>query len=74
MIKKVLNYFGTNSTEAISSGSPSIIKCPELSTSVKINTIDDPDFAWDVIKLNVQKEPYETLKLDTPVYDNKVKV
>jgi hypothetical protein len=71
MIKKVLSYFGKESS-SVSHQNPSVIKCPELNTSINVNNTDDPDRAWDQIKVHVNKVPCETLKLDTPIYDNKV--
>lgn len=72
MIKKVLTYLGTNSPAAAATENPAVVKCPELSTSIKVNSTDEPDHIWDIIKASVHKEPYETLKLDTPIYENKV--
>ena len=71
MLQSVANFFKTDLT-----GSPKhqlpIIKCEELVTSIKVNPIDDPDHAWDTLKNTVNKEPIETLHLDTPIYENKV--
>ena len=74
MIKTVLSYLGKESAAAATHQNPPIIKCPELNTSITVNNTDDPDRAWDQIKVHVNKVPCETLKLDTPIYDNKVKI
>ena len=71
MFKSVLSYFKPDSKAA---NPPEILKCDESSSSIKVNAIADPDHAWDILKNDVKKERIETLKLDTPVFENKVNV
>ena len=61
------NFFNTNRLKI-----PTPIKCEELSTSIVVNPCHDPDYAWDLIKNRVKKDPVESLHIDTPIYDDKV--
>ena len=60
-VKTMVNYVSSSSSSEANQAVP-IIKCEELSTSIKVNDVADPDFAWDIIKNKVQKQKIETLK------------
>ena len=50
-----------------------IIKTNELETSIKVNPFtENPDKAWEQIERKIIKNQIEPLKLDEPLYDNKV--
>ena len=71
-VKNMLNYENSNvADKTTNSVTPS--KCDELTTSIKVSSISDPQRCWEVMKLNVNKQKIATLPLDTPVYDHKVK-
>jgi hypothetical protein len=47
--------------------------CNELVTSIAVNPFtDDPEKAWGQIESKVSKILIEPLKLDEPIYDDKV--
>jgi hypothetical protein len=49
------------------------VKCPELKTNIKVNpNTNDPAKAWDLLKDSVVKNEIERMKLDEPIYPNKV--
>lgn len=74
------NYFEIDYTKAKECTEPvglaknfEIIKTNELETSIKINPFtENPDKAWEQIERKIIKNQLEPLKLDEPIYDNKV--
>ena len=54
---------------------PSPIKCNENATSIEVNKhSNQPNKAWSILepKLINLIDPVKPLKLDTPIYENKV--
>ena len=59
---------------AQASAGPQPIKCPELVTSIRAHKFaNDPDKAWDLLKIKTIKEPGEPVPLDTPIFEDKVR-
>ena len=69
-VKNLLHYENSSVADKATN---STTKCDELTTSIKVSPIPDPQWCWEVMKLDVNKQKIATLPLDTPVYDNKVK-
>lgn len=74
------NYFKIDNSKAKECTEPEglaenveIIKINELETSIKVNPFtENPDKVWEQIEPKIIKNQIEPLKLDEPIYDNKV--
>jgi hypothetical protein len=74
------NYFKIDNSKAKECTEPEgladnveIIKTNELETSIKVNPFtENPDKVWEQIEPKIIKNQIEPLKLDEPIYDNKV--